>query len=532
MVGEFIHWGAGTDGAFGGTLDLAPLDLSVIGSDLKIDVHPSASGLPITVVFQDAAGADLALQTASTTVSGAWETLSYDMSAVGAANVAAIVFVVSPGDSTQHVVYFDNMRLDTTVVVTPCVGVTPDESIFDDFECQGNITYTFANATWTEDVVNPNPSGINTTSMVGEFIHWGAGTDGAFGGSLDLAPLDLSTIGTSLKMDIHSSASGLPITVVLQDAAGADLALQTASTTVSGAWETLTYDMSAAASANVSAVVFVVSPGDSVQHVVYFDNIRLDTSTVASNCPGVPLDIDIMEDFDCQRNTNYTAIDGTLDVIPNPDMTGINTSDNAGQYVRGNAASDEIRGDFTLAPLDFVTHNQLKMDIWDANSPSVVTITLQDAAGIFLASATVTSSASSTWEQLNFDFRTIPFTISVAKVLIEFDAGSAADSGKLYYFDNLKMDGYITGINDVTVSELSLYPNPTSDFVTLDLSNVVVNNDMVVNIISMDGRQVDVLTLSGGSTAERIDVSGLSSGIYYIELTDSKTKWVGKFSKF
>ena len=58
--------------------------------------------------------------------------------------------------------------------------VTPNASILEDFECQSNINFTFANATWTEDVPNPNPTGINTSATVGEFIHWGAGTDGAF----------------------------------------------------------------------------------------------------------------------------------------------------------------------------------------------------------------------------------------------------------------------------------------------------------------------------------------------------------------
>ncbi|MFT5306457.1 MAG: hypothetical protein ACI89M_001982, partial [Chitinophagales bacterium] len=532
-VGEFIHWGAGTDGVFGGTLDLAPLAITSSNSNLKMDLHPSAAGLPIIVVFQDSNGADIALQTVPTTGSGAWETLTFDMSAAISSNdVSNIVFLVSPGDSVQHVVYFDNIRLDTPAVVVPCAGVIADPNILDDFECQGNITFTFADATWTEDVANPNPSGINTSSNVGEFIHWGAGTDGVFGGTLDLAPLAITSSNSNLKMDLHPSAAGLPIIVVFQDSNGADIALQTVPTTGSGAWETLTFDMSAAISSNdVSAIVFLVSPGDSVQHVVYFDNIRLDTGVVSSNCPGVVADVDIMEDFDCQRNTSYTSIDGSLLVIANPDTTGINTSENVGRYVRGNSVTDEIRGDFTLAPLDFTSHNQIKLDVWDANVPTEVTIILQDAAGIFLESAIAVTSAGNAWEQLNFDFSTVPFTISVAKVIIQFDANSQADSSKIYYFDNFKMGGPTTGIRNRNGGALNAYPNPTNDFYTIDLNDVNTLEELTVSVISMDGKVINTEFYNNVSNELTLDLSSLETGVYMVELSSAKQTWRNRVIK-
>ena len=530
-VGEFIHWGAGTDGAFGGNLNLAPIDLAASNGELKIDVHPSAIGLPITVVFQDAGGADIAIQTVSTSVAGAWETLSFDMSAAIGTNVSSVVFVVSPGDSVQHVVYFDNIRLDTVTVVVPCAGVTPDPNVFDDFECQGNITYTFANATWTEDVANPNPTGLNTSAMVGEFIHWGAGTDGAFGGSLDLAPLDLSVLGSDLKMDVHPSAVGLPITVVFQDAGGADIALQTATTTVAGAWETLSFDMSAASSTNVSAIVFVVSPGDTVQHVVYFDNIRLDTSSIVATCPGVAADIDIMEDFECQRNTNYTLLNGNLSVIANPDQSGINTSAAVGRYIRSNAVTDEVRGNFTLAPLDFTNNNVMQLDVWDANPPTEVTIILQDASGIYLETAVKSTKVGNTWEQLKFDFSTVPFTIGVSRVIVQFDANSAADSTKIYYFDNFEMGGLATGINDLNVGSLNAYPNPTEDFFNLDLSDLNLLEELKVSIVSMDGKLLSSEMLINPTNELRLDLRSLESGVYIVELASSNQTWINKVIK-
>ena len=529
-VGEFIHWGAGNDGAFGGSLDLAPIDLTNSGGQFKMDVHPSEVGLPIVFILQDSNGADLANQTALTTVAGEWETLSYDMSdALTSNDVSKIVLVVASGDSVQHVVYFDNIRLDT-VSVSPCAGITPEPSIFDDFECQGNFTYTFANATWAEDVANPNASGINTSAKVGQFIHWGDSTDGAFGGSLNLAPIDLNFYGTTLTIDVHSSASGLPVTVVFQDAAGADILAQNANTTVAGQWETLSYDFSGA-SGPVSKVVFVVSPNDTVQHELYFDNIRLDTSTAIATCPGIAPDVDVMEDFDCQRNTTYTSTDGSLAVIINPDTTGINTSDNVGEYTRSSLSADAITADFNLAPLDFATHNQMKLDVWDASVPSVVEITLLDAAGISLATATATTSVGNAWEQLNFDFQLVPFTASVAKATLQFDSGSSSASNKVYYYDNWKMDGVLTGMRDLDMNALSVYPNPVNEFINLDMNVLDLNSELTANIVTADGRIIQSTNIASGTRIERIDVSQLSSGMYFIELTDSKSKWMSKFVK-
>ena len=153
---------------------------------------------------------------------------------------------------------------------------------------ESNINFTFANATWTEDVPNPNLTGINTSAIVGEFIHWGAGTGGAFGGELALAPIDLSVSNGQILIDVHSTAAGLPIILVLQNSALADVVSATATTTVSGAWESLSYDLSAGVdSTDISNIVLVVNPGSNIQDTVYFDNFRLDTTPVVDPCAGV-----------------------------------------------------------------------------------------------------------------------------------------------------------------------------------------------------------------------------------------------------
>ncbi|MGB0457021.1 MAG: lamin tail domain-containing protein [Chitinophagales bacterium] len=529
-VGEFIHWGAGTDGAFGGELALAPIDLSVSNGQILIDVHSTAAGLPIILVLQNSALADVVSATATTTVSGAWESLSYDLSAgVDSTDISNIVLVVNPGSNVQDTVYFDNFRLDTTPVVDPCAGVTPQPSIFDDFECQGNIDYTFANATWTQPVANPDPTGINTSSLVGQFIHWGAGTDGAFGGGLLLAPIDLSVLGSALKMDVHSSAAGLSIIAVLQDDQGIDIVSQTAFTSVVNEWETLSFDMSAA-TGPASNIVFVVSPGDTVQHVLHFDNIQLDTSVFVETCPGVTPDPDIMEDFDCQQNMTYTSVSGDLLRIANPDQSGINLSDTVGQYTRSNALVDEIQGSFDLGALDFVTHNQIQLSVWDADAPSEVNIVLRDANGVLLGSASASTSASSAWEELNFDFSLVPFTVSVEQAYIQFSPNAAADSGKVYYYDDFKIDGFATSIDDLATGQLIISPNPVSDVLSIELLESVSGNDAVVQIVSVDGQLLYSEKVAMSNTLS-LDIHTWASGLYFVKYISNTADYTMPFVK-
>ena len=60
-----------------------------------------------------------------------------------------------------------------------------------------------------------------------------------------------------------------------------------------------------------------------------------------------------------------------------------------------------------------MTHNQIQLSVWDADAPSEVNIILRDANGVLLGSASASTSVSSAWEELNFDFSLVPFTVSV-----------------------------------------------------------------------------------------------------------------------
>ncbi|MCB0754549.1 MAG: CocE/NonD family hydrolase [Flavobacteriales bacterium] len=91
---------------------------------------------------------------------------------------------------------------------------------------------------------------------------------------------------------------------------------------------------------------------------------------------------------------------------------------------------------------------------------------------------------------------------------------------------------YTTGIEDPIAAdaepELLVYPNPAQDQITVFMDN---GNDYDVRILNLDGSLVRTETTFTDNLI--IDVSDLSQGVYFVELTDtkSKEKFVEKLTK-
>ena len=72
--------------------------------------------------------------------------------------------------------------------------------------------------------------------------------------------------------------------------------------------------------------------------------------------------------------------------------------------------------------------------------------------------------------------------------------------------------------------ELKLFPNPASDVLFVKLVNVSGVNNLIYNLVSMDGKIVKTgnLELEGGNKTFEIDLSEVSTGIYFFQTKDSE----------
>jgi len=91
--------------------------------------------------------------------------------------------------------------------------------------------------------------------------------------------------------------------------------------------------------------------------------------------------------------------------------------------------------------------------------------------------------------------------------------------------DDILVWGQIVGIDEnVTKSTISVYPNPTSDFISIQNDT----NDALssISLRNVSGQIILV------SKKNHIDLTPFNSGIYFIEVLTKTNKYFNKIMKF
>ena len=270
-VGQFVK-SAGSE-FWGGTLLIVdePIDFST-QNKISMKVWSPAAGIPVMMKIENVSDGNIAVEvTQNTTIANGWETLTYDFSAQNPANTyqKVVVFFNFGTSGTGETYYFDDiMQTDgEPQLVLPL-----------NFE-NADLTYEFGNfGGCTAQVVdNPNPTGINTSSRVGNlFKNSGSQTwAGAF--ILLDAPLDFSLL-QKIKMKVHAPAAGIQVLMKLENAADNSIAVEIPATnTVANEWEELTFDFTGINNANnyQRVVIFFDFGNAGTGTDYYFDDIQL-----------------------------------------------------------------------------------------------------------------------------------------------------------------------------------------------------------------------------------------------------------------
>lgn len=81
-----------------------------------------------------------------------------------------------------------------------------------------------------------------------------------------------------------------------------------------------------------------------------------------------------------------------------------------------------------------------------------------------------------------------------------------------------------TGTNSEELSRLSVYPNPTTEYLNIELKNVDVKGDLEVSIYELNGQK-----LFTRYNSPQIDVLDLKSGMYYYQIKIDTYTTTGKF---
>jgi hypothetical protein len=249
---------AGTTFATGANASVGKIPFDASNTRMTVRVYTPASGLKVRLKAEDASTAGHTVETdATTSVAGAWETLTFDF-AQQASGTAAIDFAFTydklsiffdfGSTGTERICYFDDVTFiggGGVVVVPPFANVTFDEAA---------VTYSlvgFGGVDGANSTVAADP--VSATNQVGKVFRpdsaetW-AGTTVVTGAGNTVGKIPFAAGKTIMTVRVYAPAAGLPVRLKVEDAANAAHSVETEATTTSAnAWETLTFDFASQA---------------------------------------------------------------------------------------------------------------------------------------------------------------------------------------------------------------------------------------------------------------------------------------------
>ena len=398
----------------------APENLSVTinnvpGNAFDITVSASADLAASFEVFFGDQGADEAptpLQIA--------ETLTYTYSSVGEYTVTVVA--LSGGAATTE-------YSEVVTIVNPLLMPI-------DFE-DPTLNYSFVDFGNAQSTVIPNPdaSGINTSSTVGQSLKFN-GAEVWAGSFLTIdEPVDFSSLN-NIAVDVWTSDVGEVVKLKLENSANPDINTEVdMTTTINQGWETLIYDFSASdLSQDYDRIVIFFdfgNVGDDTYY--YFDNIRLSLPAVSN--------FTTVEDFqgDVPGNFSFGGVEG-VQAVTNPNPSGINTTSTVMQFTKTDGA--EVWGGMGFAIdgiINFNGTNQIKINSYAPEAGKVVKVKLETVEGNIdglTYEFDMTTTVANQWEVLTYDFSAAP-DLDYTSFIVFYDFGNQ-DAG-VYHFDEVQV---------------------------------------------------------------------------------------------
>ncbi|MEP7218948.1 MAG: T9SS type A sorting domain-containing protein, partial [Bacteroidota bacterium] len=109
--------------------------------------------------------------------------------------------------------------------------------------------------------------------------------------------------------------------------------------------------------------------------------------------------------------------------------------------------------------------------------------------------------------------------------------GSGWDLASTFSRDWWEMNLNAAGADEsvTRANGLNIYPNPVSDLINVQIPNL--HQSGRVTLVDALGRELISRSITGATSLETIDVSGLASGIYLIKVESGGSSTVGKLVK-
>ncbi|MEM7610691.1 MAG: hypothetical protein AAF270_03365 [Pseudomonadota bacterium] len=389
------------------------------------------------------------------TGSGMWEELCFDFTGdtMGpAATGITVIFDITvlgdaDNDPNNWTFYYDDIQQ-----VADCSGGSGGPALPVDFEADP-ASYNFGmdggfGGGASDVIANPDQSGLNTTAQTARMQKF-AGE--VFGGStLSLGSNVDFSAGEAFRVKVWSPR----VVPVLFKFEGLD---RERSLDHSGGstWQELCFDFTGDTSGNPSsAITFIFDIGvngdatnDPNNWTFYYDEIEQVASCNGGGGGGGTAAIDF-ESAATGANFTWTvfenADDPALQIIANPDASGINTSATVAAFtarVGGQPFAGAVTSDLPTFTLD-ATNSTVTIKVWKPII-SDVGIKFENAAGGSTGEIRVPNTVTNQWEELTFDFSGVigdPNNTDITGLVV-FPDYAARSQDNVVYFDDITFSG-------------------------------------------------------------------------------------------
>lgn len=311
-------------------------------------------------------------------------------------------------------------------------------------------------------VANPSSSGINTSATVAQIIRDGGAIFGGSKLALD-NNLDFSVL-TKITMKVYTTAP-VGTTVKFKLEGFGPSAEADAFTTVSGEWETLEW-VFLGVSNQLNELVFMFDFGNvgdgSTHSTFYFDDVE----QVAG--PPAPVPASLPLDFESGTvSTDFISYSGaTLNVIPNPASSGMNTSATVAEVVKDGGQFWAGSRLFLANNLDLTTLWQISIKVY-TTAPIGTRIKLELEGPNGRTNKDFLTTVSGEWETATWNF--FGQGNGFDKINFLFDFGNVGDgsASSTFLFD------------DVEQMAGPSIPEPAATTFPIDFENDVLTSDFI-----------------------------------------------------
>ena len=421
-----------------------PLDFSQ-GTAVKMKVWSPEAGVPVVLKIEDTSSEPDANNNPSeyvevevkTTTSNEWEELTFNLKGsdvngtfkpeLNYDRIVVFYDLGSAGEGTTF--YFDDIKLVKLQLITLPVTFESETLIYS--------WYNFGpdQPNGVPIVDNPDPNYVNSSDKVAKYTK-PSGSEGWAGTFLVLdEPIDFST-KRYIQVDVWSPTAGIPVLLKVENKDnGALSAEKSVNTTVSGQWETLTFDLSGVDTAvDYNKIVLFFNMNTSgTGETYYFDNIR----TFDPNLLSLPLTFE-SEILDYSWfNFGPDQQDGVA-IVANPDPSDGNPSSKVAEYTKPEG-SQVWAGTFLVLDeqIDFSTQQKIRVDVWSPTAGAPVLLKVENSGDNSIAyEKSVNTTVAGEWETLTFDLSGVDPSKVYDKLVLFFNMNTSG-TGETYYFDNL-----------------------------------------------------------------------------------------------